>query len=407
MTQQQAPQIEIFRNVFADKVFTGDDLSAVIGIGQGVADAVEVAPPLADSIPAGYDPGTEYLTLSYLNPELDLPNYYDSRATLLSATIARQGEVTTIALDGELLGYAVESVEIAAGASVQALPRILSMGYEQPGHTISAARALGAVDIEATLETKARFGAFEGMLDTLVHFGDYVENTSGSAVVNAYLQENAHYIPAINEAVQNVLDHIDDPSNDRMLRNRLSHIALDAYMQSADRAVHKSMIEGLSKTLEEVYARPEFSHLQFVYPHAFEFGPVEFRPPMSQNRLKAPVIFERGPIDPRLAVKANIEVDGTYDFRTHRFRTAERGNGKSKISFEIERSNTSPEHTEQALGDVLDTQMRDSTSGHISQETLDDYALHKQEIGSIALKSWRAMPTNVKVRRYPLRNSKQ
>lgn len=405
MTQQQAPQIEIFRNVFADKVFTGDDLSAVIAVGQGVADAVEVAPPLAESIPTGYNPGTEYLTLSYLNPELDLPNYYDSRATLLSATIARQGEVTTIALDGELLGDAVESVEIAAEASVQALPRILSMGYEQPEQTISAARALGAVGIEAALETKARFETFAGMLETLVHFSDYVENTKGSDVVNTYLQKNAHYIPAINEAIKNVLDHIDDPSNDRMLRNRLSHVALDAYMQSADHAVHKSMIEGLSKTLEEVYARPEFSHLQLVYPHAFEFGPVELRPPMSQNRLITPVMFEQGPIDPRIAIKANIEVDGTYDFRTHTFAAAERGNGKSKISFEIERSDTSPEHTEQALGEILDAQMRDITSGQISQETLDNYALYKQEIGGIALKSWRAMPANVKVRRYPLRNS--
>lgn len=405
MTQHQAPQIEIFRDVFADKVFTGDDLSTVIAIGQRVADAIEVTPPLAESIPTDYNPDREYLTLSYLNPKLDLPNYYDSRATLLSATVARQGEVTTIELDGELLGYAVESVEIAAGASVQALPRRLSMGYEQPEHTFSAAKALGAVDIEAALETKARFRAFDGMLETLVHIGDYVENARGSDIVNTYLQQNAHYIPAINEAVQNVLDHIDDPSNDRMLRNRLSHIALDAYTQSADHAIHKSMVENLSKTLEEVYARPEFNHLQFVYPHAFEFGPVEFRPPMSQNRLIAPVVFERGPIDPRIATKANIEVDGTYDFRTHTFAAAERGNGQSKISFEIERSGTSPEHTEQTLGEALDAQMRDITSGQLSQETLDNYTLRRQEVGGIALKSWHAMPANVKARRYPVRNS--
>jgi hypothetical protein len=404
MTQHQAPQIEMFRNVYADKVFTGDDLSAVIAIGQGVADAIEVTPPLAESIPTGYNPSTEYLTLLYLNPELDIPNYYDSRATLLSATIARQ-EVTTIGLDGELLGYAVESVETAAGASVQALPRILSMGYEQPEHTMSAARALGAVDIESALETKARFKAFDGMLETLVHIGDYVENAKGSDIVRTYLGENVHDIPGSNEAIQSTLNTIEDPCNDRKLRSQLSFVALDAYTRSKDPALHKSMIEGLSKTLEKAYARPEFNNLPFVYSHTFEFGPVEFRKPMSQNRLIAPVTFERKPIDPRVAIKANIEVDGTYDFRTHTFAAAERGNGRSKISFGIERSNTSPKHTEQALGEVLDAQLHDIAAGQLSQETLDDYALRKQEIGSIALKSWRAMPTNLKIHRSPLRNS--
>lgn len=405
--QPKIPHLEVSRNIYTDRAFVGDDLPAVVAIGQRVASVVGIAQPLAEAIPTDYDVHAEQLLVRYLDPKLDRPKYCDTQATILSAEIMLEAVHTppTISLGGTLLAHAVDGVEVAAQAPMLALQRRLSMSYEQPRDTIAAAEKLGVVDIKSAIEARARLETFREMLMTLAHLGACVETDKGSDITRAYLQQNAHDIPRVGEAIKRVTDDSEGLSNDRKLSLNLVGIARKAYEQSKDPNTHKSMVEGLSEALEGLYTRPEFNDSQFTYPQAFDFGPVAFRPPMSRNRLSVPVVPERLSIDPRIMVRAEVEVDGMYDFQTHTFTAAERGNGRSKIIFELERNSASSEHTEQVLGKVLDRQMREMAGRHLPPEAFANYARCKQEVGRITTKYWNLKPANVNVHRHPLEHA--
>jgi hypothetical protein len=230
--------------------------------------------------------------------------------------------------------------------------------------TIEAASELALDTARERIEEQAKHSTFAGLLEYISVADDRLQRENEFLL--AYLQ-------AIPEAAVHVHVLREQTAAGALTAHHLglalSDVAKTFYMQGSA-ARQTELVDVASTQLQNIYA---WAEPDFQYPYTFTFGPERFHDPMSKNRLTVPIDWRDHPLDNRLAVAAQVAMDGTYDLREHIFTPAERGRGLSNIEFNLRRAAVTPDSTEADLGPVLDAQMMALAGDRITSEKKDEY----------------------------------